>query len=205
MEEIWKPIAYGNGKYEISNKARVRSNYLTKPPKILRTKICKSTGYEMISFTFEGKSKTFTIHSLVARAFIKDYDSEKEMVNHKNGNKLINEDWNLEITGRSGNVLHAMDTGLMKTNHKIVYQGIEYLSKTHMRRELHMGERVQNRLIENGEAILLTNKPTSKNSKKHSVQYQGKMYESKNELRRVHNIGEKLLNRMITEGTVVIL
>ena len=205
MEEIWKPIAYGNGKYEISNKARVRSNYLTKPPKILRTKICKSTGYEMISFTFEGKSKTFTIHSLVARAFIKDYDSEKEMVNHKNGNKLINEDWNLEITGRSGNVLHAMDTGLMNTNHKIVYQGIEYLSKTHMRRELHMGERVQNRLIENGEAILLTNKPTSKNSKKHSVQYQGKMYESKNELRRVHNIGEKLLNRMITEGTVVIL
>ena len=205
MEEIWKPIAYGNGKYEISNKAKVRSNYLTKPPKILRTKICKSTGYEMISFTFEGKSKTFTIHSLVARAFIKDYDSEKEMVNHKNGNKLINEDWNSEITDRSGNVRHAMGTGLMNTNHKIVYQGVEYLSKTHMRRELHMGERVQNRLIENGEAILLTNKPTSKNSKKHSVQYQGKTYESKNELRRVHNIGEKLLNRMITEGTVVIL
>ena len=205
MEEIWKPIAYGNGKYEISNKAKVRSNYLTKPPKILKTKICKSTGYEMISFTFEGKQKTFTIHSLVARAFIKDYDSEKEMVNHKNGNKLINEDWNLEITDRSGNVKHAMNTGLMNTNHKIIYQGIEYLSKTQMRRELHMGERVQNRLIENGEAILLTNKPTSKNSKKHSVQYQGKTYESKNELRRVHNIGEKLLNRMITEGTVVIL
>ena len=205
MEEIWKPIAYGNGKYEISNKAKVRSNYLTKPPKILKTKICKSTGYEMISFTFEGKSKTFTIHSLVARAFIKDYDSEKEMVNHKNGNKLINEDWNLEITDRSGNVLHAMDTGLTNTNHKIVYQGVEYLSKTQMRRALHIGEKVQNRLIENGEAILLTDKPVHKNAKTHSVQYQGEVYESKNALRRAHNIGERLLNKMIAEGTVVVL
>ena len=205
MEEIWKPIAYGNGKYEISNKAKVRSNYLTKPPKILKTKICKSTGYEMISFTFGGKSKTFTIHSLVARAFIKDYDSEKEMVNHKNGNKLINEDWNLEITDRSGNVLHAMDTGLMNTNHKIVYQGVEYLSKTQMRKALHMGEKVQNRLIENGEAILLTSKPTSKNAKTHRVLYQDKVYESKISLRREHNISERKLNKLISEGTIKIL
>ena len=204
MEEMWKKINYGEN-YEISNKGKVRKKYLSRDPKILKTKICKSTGYEMISFTFGGKSKTFTIHSLVARAFIKDYDSEKEMVNHKNGNKLINEDWNLEITDRSGNVLHAMDTGLMNTNHKIVYQGVEYLSKTQMRKILHMGESVQNRLIENGEAILLTNKPTSKNAKTHRVLYQDKVYESKIALRKEQGISERKLNKLISEGTIKIL
>ena len=206
MELQWKKIeVYGDGKYEVSNTGLIRANYLTIPPKVLNTKISKNNGYEMISFTYLGKSKTFTIHSLVARAFIKDYDSKKEMVNHKNGNKLINEDWNLEITDRSGNVLHAMDTGLMNTNHKIVYQGVEYLSKTQMRRTLHMGEKVQNRLIENGEAILLTSKPTSKNAKTHRVLYQEKVYESKISLRKEHNISERKLNKLISEGTIKIL
>ena len=206
MEEIWKQLKfYGNGRYEVSNKGRIRTIYSTIPPKVLKTRVCKSNGYETINFTFEGKKKTFTIHSLVAKLFIRDYDGNNEVVNHIDGNKLNNHLSNLEIVDRKGNLKHAMRTGLMNTNHKIIYQGIDYLSKTHMRRELHMGERVQNRLIENGEAILLTNKSTSKNSKKHSVQYQGKTYESKNELRRVHNIGEKLLNRMITEGTIKIL
>ena len=204
MEEIWKPINYGEG-YEISNTAKVRKVYKTLQPKILKTKLCKSTGYLMINLSFEGKQKTFTIHSLVARAFIKDYDSEKEMVNHKNGNKLINEDWNLEITDRSGNVKHAMRTGLMNTNHKIIYQGIEYLSKTQMRKVLHMGESVQNRLIENGEAILLTNKSTSKNAKTHRVLYQDKVYESKVAIRKEQGISERKLNKLISEGTIKVL
>ena len=205
MLEEWKKIEYGEGRYEISNLGRVRSIYLTKPPKILNTKVSKNNGYEMISFTFLGISKTFTIHSLVARAFIRDYDGNEEVVNHIDGNKLNNHISNLEIIDRKGNLKHAMSTELQKTNHKIVYQGVEYLSKTQMRRALHMGERVQNRLIENGEAVLLTNYTTPKNAKNHSVQYQGEVYESKNELRRAHNIGEKLLNKMIADGTVVVL
>ena len=206
MELQWKKIeVYGGGKYEVSNTGLIRANYITIPPKVLNTKISKNNGYEMISFTYLGKSKTFTIHSLVVRAFIGDYDGTLKVVNHIDGNKLNNHISNLEIIDRKGNVKHAMSTGLQKINHKIVYQGVEYLSKTEMRRTLHMGEIVQNRLIENGEAILLTNKPRSKSAKRHSVQYQGEVYESKNELRRTHNIGEKLLNKMIAEGTVVVL
>ena len=206
MELQWKKIeVYGGGKYEVSNTGLIRANYLTIPPKVLNTKISKNNGYEMISFTYLGKSKTFTIHSLVARAFIGDYDGTLKVVNHIDGNKLNNHISNLEIIDRKGNVKHAMSTGLQKINHKIVYQGVEYLSKTEMRRTLHMGERVQNRLIENGEAILLTSKPTSKNAKTHRVLYQDKVYESKISLRKEHNINEKKLNKLISEGTIKIL
>ena len=206
MEEIWKQLHfYGNGRYEVSNAGRVRTVYATIPPKVLRTRVCKSNGYENINFTFEGKKKTFTIHSLVAKLFIRDYDGNNEVVNHIDGNKLNNHISNLEILDRKGNLKHAMSTGLQKTNHKIVYQGIEYLSKTQMRRELHMGERVQNRLIENGEAILLTSKEVHKNAKTHRVLYQDKVYESKISLRKEHNISERKLNKLISEGTIKIL
>ena len=206
MELQWKKIeVYGDGKYEVSNTGLIRANYLTIPPKVLNTKISKNNGYEMISFTYLGKSKTFTIHSLVARAFIGDYDGTLKVVNHIDGNKLNNHISNLEIIDRKGNAKHAMATELQKTNHKIVYQGVEYLSKTQMRRTLHMGEKVQNRLIENGEAILLTSKPTSKNAKTHRVLYQDKVYESKISLRREHNISERKLNKLISEGTIKIL
>ena len=206
MELQWKKIeVYGDGKYEVSNTGLIRANYLTIPPKVLNTKISKNNGYEMISFTYLGKPKTFTIHSLVARAFIGDYDGTLKVVNHIDGNKLNNHISNLEIIDRKGNVKHAMSTGLQKINHKIIYQGIEYLSKTHMRRELHMGERVQNRLIENGEAILLTSKEVHKNAKTHRVLYQDKVYESKISLRKEHNISERKLNKLISEGTIKIL
>ena len=206
MEEIWKQLHfYGNGRYEVSNMGRVRTIYTTIPPKVLRTRVCKSNGYETINFTFEGKKKTFTIHSLVAKLFIRDYDGNNEVVNHIDGNKLNNHISNLEILDRKGNLKHAMSTGLQMTNHKIVYQGVEYLSKTQMRKVLHMGERVQNRLIENGEAILLTDKPVSKNAKTNTVLYQDKVYESKNALRKEQGISEWKLNKLISEGTIKIL
>lgn len=206
MEEIWKQLHfYANGRYEVSNMGRVRTIYTTIPPKVLRTRVCKSNGYDTINFTFEGKKKTFTIHSLVAKLFIRDYDGNNEVVNHIDGNKLNNHINNLEIIDRKGNLKHAMSTELQKTNHKIIYQGVEYLSKTQMRRALHMGERVQNRLIENGEAVLLTNYTTSKNSKTHRVLYQDKVYESKISLRKEHNISERKLNKLISEGTIKVL
>ena len=203
MEEIWKKIGFGNN-YEVSNIGRVRVASVYSPY-IMKTKHCKSNGYEMINLSFENKQKTFPIHSLVARAFIRDYDGNEEVVNHIDGNKLNNHISNLEIIDRKGNVKHAMSTELQKTNHKIVYQGVEYLSKTQMRRALHMGERVQNRLIENGEAVLLTNYTTPKNSKTHRVLYQDKVYESKISLRKEHNISERKLNKLISEGTIKVL
>ena len=75
MEEIWKKIGFGNN-YEVSNIGRVRVASVYSPY-IMKTKHCKSNGYEMINLSFENKPKTFTIHSLVARAFIRDYDGNE--------------------------------------------------------------------------------------------------------------------------------
>lgn len=202
MLEEWKKIEYGEGRYEISIFGRVRSIYLTKPPKILNTKVSKNNGYEMISFTFLGVSKTFTIHSLVAKAFIRDYDGKKEVVNHKNGNKLKNEVDNLEIINRKGNLHHACINDLQKTNHIVVYQGIQYRSKTEMRKALHMGEARQNKLIASGEITELTNRHFENNSITHKVVYLGQEFSSKRELRDFHNMSERKLNKLILDGEI---
>lgn len=202
MLEEWKKIEYGEGRYEISNLGRVRSIYLTKPPKILNTKVSKNNGYEMISFTFLGISKTFTIHSLVVKAFIRDYDGKKEVVNHKNGNKLKNEVDNLEIIDRKGNLHHACVNDLQKTNHIVVYQGIQYRSKTEMRKALHIGEARQNKLIASGEITELTNRRFENNAITHKVVYLGQEFSSKRELRDFHNMSERKLNKLIADGEI---
>ena len=113
MEEIWRQLHfYANGRYEVSNMGRVRTIYTTIPPKVLRTRVCKSNGYDTINFTFEGKKKTFTIHSLVAKLFIRDYDGNNEVVNHIDGNKLNNDVSNLEWVTHKENSQHASQMGL---------------------------------------------------------------------------------------------
>ena len=205
MLEEWKKIEYGDGKYEISNLGKIRSNYLSRPPKILSTRVCKNNGYEQISLTYLTQKKTITIHNAVAKAFIKDYDGKKEVVNHKDGNKLNNTVDNIEIIDRKGNFHHACVNDLQKTNHIVVYQGIQYRSKTEMRKALHMGEARQNKLIASGEITELTNRHFENNSITHRVLYQDKVYESKISLRKEHNISEKKLNKLISEGTIKIL
>ena len=203
MEEIWKQLHfYANGRYEVSNIGRVRTIYTTIPPKVLRTRVCKSNGYETINFTFEGKKKTFTIHSLVAKLFIRDYDGNNEVVNHIDGNKLNNHINNLEIINRKGNLHHACINDLQKTNHIVVYQGIQYRSKTEMRKALHMGETRQNKLIASGEITELTNRHFENNSITHKVVYLGQEFSSKRELRDFHNMSERKLNKLIADGEI---
>lgn len=205
MLEEWKKIEYGDGKYEISNLGKIRSNYLSRPPKILSTRVCKNNGYEQISLTYLTQKKTITIHNAVAKAFIRDYDGKKEVVNHKDGNKLNNRIDNLEIIDRKGNLHHACINDLQKTNHIVVYQGIQYRSKTEMRKALHMGETRQNKLIASGEITELTNRHFKNNSITHKVVYLGQEFSSKRELRDFHNMSERKLNKLISEGTIKIL
>lgn len=201
MLEEWKKIEFGNN-YEVSNLGRIRSLYLTRPPKILKTRVCKNNGYELVNLNRDAKLKTFTVHSLVAKAFIRDYDGKKEVVNHKNGNKLKNEADNLEIINRKGNLHHACINDLQKTNHIVVYQGIQYRSKTEMRKALHMGEARQNKLITSGEITELTNRHFENNSITHKVVYLGQEFSSKRELRDFHNMSERKLNKLIADGEI---
>ncbi|MCI2919085.1 HNH endonuclease [Staphylococcus hominis] len=88
MEE-WKYIKGTDDMYMISNKGRVKSLYKNI---IRKTNINK--GYEMITIHIKGKIKSFSIHRLVAEAFIPNPEN-KPQINHIDENKLNNDVSNL--------------------------------------------------------------------------------------------------------------
>jgi hypothetical protein len=118
MEIIWRefPDEKLKNKYEISNDGQVRNK---------NTKVVKKTnirsGYENISLLGQNTNQ-FKIHRMVAMAFIRNDDPEKNIVNHKDGNKTNNNVSNLEWTTIQGNNQHSMDSGLTPKTCRAVYQ-----------------------------------------------------------------------------------
>lgn len=119
MKEEWKTIEnYPN--YEISNMGRVRAlKYYSNIHKkyydreiILKEKT-NMHGYKMVGLSNSDGRKSFSIHRLVAKAFIKNSNNYKE-VNHIDGNKANNCYINLEWCTRKSNILHAYRIGLKK-------------------------------------------------------------------------------------------
>ena len=120
MQEIWKDIVGYEGVYQISNFGNVRSlKYWSNIHKKYydRIKILKkrnnNLGYEVINLSKFGIKKYYTIHRLVAKAFIPNPNNYKE-INHIDGNKRNNYVDNLEWCTRSQNMLHAYNKGLKK-------------------------------------------------------------------------------------------
>lgn len=118
--EKWKDIIGYESKYQISNLGRVKSlerkincnnGFRIVKEKILKQNIVN--GYFRIQLGLNGKS--FLVHRLVAINFI-GLDSNKEFVNHINGNKLDNNVDNLEWCTQSENQIHAYKIGLQKIN-----------------------------------------------------------------------------------------
>lgn len=105
MEEIWKDIEGYEGFYQVSNKGRIRSldrivKSDTRSSQFLKGSIKsliqnKSTNYITVSLTKFGKTKSFYVHRLVAKAFIPNQDNLPQ-VNHKDESRTNNCVENLE-------------------------------------------------------------------------------------------------------------
>lgn len=109
--EIWKNIENYEG-YQVSNfgnikslskKVKCKNGFRTTKEKILKLKKSKH-GY--LSVQLKNKGKFFSIHRLVAFAFI-DNPENKPQVNHINGIKHDNRIDNLEWCNQSENQIHA--------------------------------------------------------------------------------------------------
>ena len=105
MKEEWKDIIGYENLYQISNYCNVKSlsrkmwnrnSYWYSKEKILKPRIAKNKShYATVSLRKENKSKTMSIHRLVAIHFIPLVEN-KDYVNHIDENKLNNFYKNLE-------------------------------------------------------------------------------------------------------------
>ena len=111
LKEKWKRIYYKGKKtnYDVSNKGEVRNHKTKKKLK----KGLKEDGYYCVSLHIDDKQKTFTVHRLVALAFI-DNPENKKTVNHKDGYKKNNCAYNLEWMTDEENKKHSSINGLNK-------------------------------------------------------------------------------------------
>ena len=121
--EIWKKIIGFEKQYEISSIGNLRSidrlvDHYRGGKRLYKGSI-KNTrlndkGYYRCNLKKDGKRYDFTIHRLVAIAFL-DKAENKEIINHINGIKSDNRIENLEWCTASENVIHAVKERLIKT------------------------------------------------------------------------------------------
>lgn len=112
--EIWKDVPGYEGFYQVSSMGRVKNlpknrkvfhgGIYTQKEKILTPSL--RGGYLIQVFTTNKFRKTFSVHRLVAMAFLPNADNKPE-VNHVNGNRSDNRVENLEWATGSENVSHA--------------------------------------------------------------------------------------------------
>lgn len=125
IEEEWRPIKGFESLYEVSNLGNVRSldrviysekrsNQIWKG-KQLSIKKKNKGGYHLITLNKNGKQYYFTIHRLVAEAFIPN-PLNLPQVNHKDENKSNNRVENLEWCTESYN--HNYGTAIERANLK---------------------------------------------------------------------------------------
>lgn len=109
--EEWRDIDFWGipkGLYQISNHGRVKSlaNDIIMRPNY-------SSEYPRIQLMMNSKHKHFSIHRLVAKAFVPGESKERCCVNHINGNKGDPHYVNLEWVSDNENKVHASKTGLI--------------------------------------------------------------------------------------------
>jgi hypothetical protein len=119
--EIWKDIKNYEGSYQVSNTGKIRSL----PKTWVSGKGCIKhhsgkvlsinngpNGYKVVQLTRPVR-ELVRVSIIVAKTFVSNPDNLPE-VNHIDGDKSNNNDWNLEWTDRIGNMIHASKLNLLK-------------------------------------------------------------------------------------------
>ena len=142
--EEWRDIVGYEGYYQISNKGRVKSFHYGRSY-FLKTKI-NSRGYEGVVLSRKGVEKNFSIHVLVAEAFIPNPEN-KRTVNHKDADKLNNCVENLEWATHRENAIHAWQNGLYSLRKgienplaKLSTDSVRYIRKNYKARDKDFGQ-----------------------------------------------------------------
>ena len=120
LEENWKPVVGLVGRYEVSNRGRVRSLGRTRPcgpepgmayypGKIMNQAV--NRGYRRVSFRdLSGKTKLAQVHRLVLEAFVGPCPPGMECC-HNNGdradNRLENLRWDTSSANRHDSIRHG--------------------------------------------------------------------------------------------------
>lgn len=119
MEEIWKDIVIEKngvvydytGLYQVSNYGRVRSvDRVDSRGRKLNGRVLKqatnNTGYLYVNLSKTGKTRMFSVHRLVATAFIPNTQGSTD-VNHKDEDPTNNRTDNLEWTTHAKNITYS--------------------------------------------------------------------------------------------------
>lgn len=106
--EQWRDIPGYETIYQVSNHARIKR--LAGSEKCNRDRLIKSylatNGYYFVRLCVKSVKSNRSLHSLVALAFL-EKPSDKNEINHKDGDKSNNHPDNLEYMTRSENNTHA--------------------------------------------------------------------------------------------------
>ena len=134
--EVWKDIEGYEELYQVSNLGRVQSKEHSVLCRGNKTRVVKGKirapqlnpkGYSIVVLCKNNKLKTFTVHQLVAQAFIPGFIKGTE-INHKDGNKANPHVDNLEVSNRSHNQLHAVRIGLKSKVGISQYNNVSYVN-----------------------------------------------------------------------------
>jgi len=128
--EIWKDVKGYEGLYKVSNLGHIKNS----KGKLLKPTL-RSNGYLVKNLNKDGVKTQYKMHRIVCGAFIENPENKPD-VNHIDGNKQNNKLTNLEWCNRSENMIHAVQTGLLKgkkrPNVKLTNEQVAYIRKNYI-------------------------------------------------------------------------
>ena len=146
--EVWRDIQGYEGKYQVSSLGRVKSlkdnngNYREKIMKFGKN----IYGYLLVNLHKNGKMKTFSVHRLVATAFLENPNNLPQ-VNHKDEDKTNNVVGNLEWCTQKYNLNYGsrIAKAVASTDYKARTANTDYKARTAKMDYKSIAEKLTNR------------------------------------------------------------